>query len=339
MARLNDLIKFIVMINNFALVVLSIVALVMGVLILTGTFASFDPDMYQTMCIWAIVVGSLIFFLTLLGCAGAVRQVERKGCATGRTLLSVYQLALIGLLVVCVYLVLYWQKAIVSLSYTSSEGGGDFDAFEESISSQFNTNYFAAQCTSDPKSNWFFKLVDKVCPASMSSDACGDHCGNEWLSCPSEASCDADAQADTCPYMLCRVEAVEWLLIKIEPLYTFILASTYITASMILLTCLLICYNPRDDVTEELIKTGLYVESSYSGKKKKKSSNDQQSSSHRLDEEDLPMMGGRGGAETAQGVRPASQAGAKQISLPKPKAADSRARQGSTGPQRKNLLV
>jgi hypothetical protein len=251
-----------------------------------------------------------------------------------------------------VYLTLYWQKALDSLEYTQSQGGGSYDNFEKSISTQFNTNYFSSQCDSaDPSNTWFFKLVDKVCPEDISSSSCGSQCGNDWQLCPSESSCDADPTSQKCPYALCRVEAIGWLISKVEPLFTFLLSSTYITAAMILLTCLLICYNPRDDVTEELIKTGLFVEKYDAGSKDKKKKGSSQQ--HLADHEEQPMVGGdhpHSQDEARPASRPSSlsqaQAKANRMNSPTrpPAAAGSTAsagdrRKSTTGPQRKNLLV
>ena len=361
------------MVNNFGLVCISILVIVLGSLILNGgVFKDFDPDMYRTVCTWALAVGCCIFLLTLLGCAGAVRQIERKGLATGRTLLSLYQLTLIGLLVVCVYLTMYWQKALDSLEYSAEQDGvGDFDAFEKDISQQFNVNYFSAQCgDKEPSKTWFLKLVDKVCPEAMSSGSCASYCGQNYLDCPSESSCDADALSAQCPYALCRLPAIDWLLTKVRPLNNFIQVTTYITACMIFLTCLLICYNPRDDVTEELIKTGLFVEKYKAGKKHATLNqggggdggeggqllnpglvgHGLTGSAHSLlhaDGDEAAAGGGRGssasrgatGVSNAQAMGRAAAATTKGSSASHGPAAQAQQKEKAKGPQRKNLMV
>ncbi|GMH68071.1 hypothetical protein TrRE_jg12274 [Triparma retinervis] len=223
MSRLNDTIKFGVLIVNSVLLLLSLVTILVGALVLTGNWSDFDPDTFETTALWACVIGGVLLILTLVGCFGAVTQTEREGTCTGRRLLSTYQVFLIILLVLFVRLGIEGKTTIDSMEWTlDNRGQGEYDKGDNLLANK------------------------DLCETAMA----------RWKE---DNVYDADAMA-LCPYHVCRYQILAEVVDTVDPILDVIAISIYIIGAMIFLTCLLICYNPHDDTAAQLIKTGVLVE-------------------------------------------------------------------------------
>ena len=78
----------------------------------------FDSETWEAFCIFNLVVGFVILFMTMIGCIGAVNQTSREGWCRGRTTLSLYQLCLIALLVIMFRVSLDASQTMDSIDYT-----------------------------------------------------------------------------------------------------------------------------------------------------------------------------------------------------------------------------
>ncbi|CAN0187267.1 unnamed protein product, partial [Hapterophycus canaliculatus] len=119
--------------------------------------------------------------------------------------------------------------------------------------------------------NWVWSLVDTHCPESISSDmcSCSDVLNGAGLPrscsaeatyvaedcCPQEEFCEAGLE-DACPYAACRTGILEALLNYITPARKYSTFVFVLEGLLLILSCLLICYNPRDSTEDILIKTG-----------------------------------------------------------------------------------
>mmetsp|Transcript_9611 Transcript_9611/g.24504 ORF Transcript_9611/g.24504 Transcript_9611/m.24504 type:complete len:176 (-) Transcript_9611:222-749(-) len=144
---------------------------------------------------------------------------------------------------------------------------------EQSLSTKFNDYYF--DTVTGSQDGYFWKFVDESCPKSsgMGSDDC--NVDSYATTCPDEASCDDGASAQ-CPYDLCRRAAVTRFLGIVEPIGEYgIFVCIFETVrptlvcfrlrdgshppiprvpracfihqqALMILTCCLICFNPRD---------------------------------------------------------------------------------------------
>ncbi len=87
MSRLNDSIKCVVMLNNFTLAFLALIVVIVAALVFTGQWDDFDSETFETTCMWAFAIGGSLLVITIIGCMGAVNQIEREGksgCSTSK---------------------------------------------------------------------------------------------------------------------------------------------------------------------------------------------------------------------------------------------------------------
>mmetsp|Transcript_18832 Transcript_18832/g.39193 ORF Transcript_18832/g.39193 Transcript_18832/m.39193 type:complete len:310 (-) Transcript_18832:66-995(-) len=277
MSRLNDLIKFGVMLANAVLLVISVVIVIVGALIISGNWQDFDPDTFMTTAIYATAIGGILLFLTLVGCFGAVTQTEREGTCTGRRLLSTYQIFLIVLLVILICLGIEGKTTISSMEWTlDNRGSAAPEAYDKGdllLAGKVNAQYFDNLCLEDPSSAWLINFVDKNCPSAMKYSSGGKcACDHQRDRCPDEDLCEqamknlkendvfVEDDMKNCPYHKCRYQILAEVVDTVDPILDVIAIVLYVIGVMIFLTCLLICYNPHDDTKAQLIKTGVLVE-------------------------------------------------------------------------------
>ncbi len=182
---------------------------------------------------------------------------------------------------------------IDSIEYTLSEpaGGTEYDKFERIIAPKFNGNYFSGLCQDFPANSWFLEWVGENCPVTMTLASCAytptslkdSVCNDDASSCtavgtfdpmaccPDDGMCTAAydnfieneifnvPDLTACPYQQCRMQTLAYVVDTMEPVLTYLQFVVYALIAVVFLTCLLICYNPRDNLSEELIKTGVIV--------------------------------------------------------------------------------
>ena len=149
----------------------------------------------------------------------------------------------------------------------------EYDAFETRLETFLNGAYFESICSNDQTTKWLLDLIDKYCPVSMSQEACAltgkkketcDTSCNQvevdlYKCCPSEVPC-TEGNRLACPYDHCRIELIEELLVWTGPAKLAAQFVCLLSALMLVLSCLLICYNARDDIEIELLKSGVMSE-------------------------------------------------------------------------------
>ena len=129
-------------------------------------------------------------------------------------------------------------------------------------------------CAENSSSVWTINWVNRNCPATMRHDNCAlkpeqkESCDtschapiwNKEQCCPSEALCFTGNEVSACPYDQCRFQVLKEVRNTIRKTVLFLQAFLSFSGVMIILTCLLICYNPRDEIEIELLKTGVMTE-------------------------------------------------------------------------------
>ena len=247
--------------------------------IATQQIAALSFPMAVQMARWTLALSGAVLVCTCFGACGAIRQTLRKGCFSGRRMLCWHQLLLILVLIFSVSQYEWLNKRERSMSLVMSEDHSyqNYDAFERRVSKYFNGAYFESLCSDDPSTTWLLDFVDRRCPDDMSQEYCSlsekakkicdTSCpairnANDITSidlmkcCPSEELC-SDGSKLSCPYHRCRVEILEELYAWVGPTK---FASQFViglSALMLVLSCLLICFNPRDEIEIELLKTGV----------------------------------------------------------------------------------
>lgn len=227
---------------------------------------------------WILALSSMVFVCTCFGCFGAIRQTLRRGCFSGRRMLCLHKLVILIVLVFSASQYEWLDKREKNMKLViSNHTFYPYDAFERRIGTYFNNAYFDSLCSDDPSTKALLSFVDLRCPERMGQKyctlpekkkmLCDTSCpaakGNSnftaydlMICCPSEESCKGGNDA-SCPYHRCRVGIMQELHRWAAPT---IVAARFVIALMVLiliLSCLLICYNPRDEIEVELIKTGV----------------------------------------------------------------------------------
>lgn len=159
----------------------------------------------------------------------------------------------------------------------------EYDGFERRIGKYFDGAYFESLCAEDDRSaTWLLDFVDKRCPEQMGREFCSlperkkTECDtscpgvdrfNDVVNgaastdllvkcCPSEDACQAGIGV-SCPYQRCRVEILGELRHWASLSKIIAQCVCLLSALMLILSCLLICFNPRDEIETELLKTGV----------------------------------------------------------------------------------
>jgi hypothetical protein len=270
MSRLNASIKLAVIIGEAFFLLLSIVITALSALVISGRVNALNIPSIQQSAVLILATAVAMCVCVVCGCCGAVNQVSRQGCCSGRRLLSFHQLALVAVFIVSFTEIdkLSLREKSIELVINNAEAYPIYDAFEGRLKGYFNGMYFDSICIiSDSSSKWVQNWVDQQCPdvTNISPDICNssrkyslDDCD---LSCLEEAE-EAEDKGKCCLniYNECRVPILEKVNSMIQSLARLIQLIACLSGTMIIFTCLLICYNPRDNIEMELLKTGVMTQ-------------------------------------------------------------------------------
>lgn len=276
MSRLNAIIKLLFCCGEMVFVFASALCMVASGLVSMGRVAAISFPAAKETASWILALSSMVFVCTCFGCFGAIRQTLRRGCFSGRRMLCLHKLVILIVLVFSASQYEWLDKRENTMKLViSNHTFYPYDAFERRISTYFNNAYFDSLCSDDPSTKVLLSFVDLRCPERMGQKyctlpekkkmLCDTSCpaakGNSnftdlMICCPSEESCKGGNDA-SCPYHRCRVGIMQELHRWAAPT---IVAARFVIALMVLiliLSCLLICYNPRDEIEVELLKTGV----------------------------------------------------------------------------------
>ena len=290
MSRLNATIKLLYLLGVCLLLVLSSLVICFSSLALSDRYPSLNSlgyfltdDTYRKYAIYAVVTSSALFLASVCcGCCGSIRQINRKGYLSGRRVLSLFQLCLAALFVASASSMLIVERRTLTLRSVLVDPANTLpqDPFEKHLGLLFNDAYFETVCSSSQSNAWLKDWIGNRCPPTTGrhevcafdrSDllACDADCEDKLAAsgknidsdlqcCATETLC-LSGVVDACPYHACRSqvldEAVKWLHRLALALRTVVILSVI----MITLTCLLICYNPRDNIETELYKAGVFT--------------------------------------------------------------------------------
>lgn len=164
MGRLNEFVRVTVLNVNFLFFVLSTTLVGIATFILLSDWGTLDPNFFFGWCIAMVLFGAIIILVSVLGCLGVKYQRREKGFFTGRNILLIYQLILIGTLIAELYVVAQLTSTCNILQEASDNLSAgepsEFGQFESILSERFNEFYFSAvdTCT-DAKYHWFWIWV------------------------------------------------------------------------------------------------------------------------------------------------------------------------------------
>lgn len=205
-------------INDGVRVVASSFSTFHGLLGLVCTAAAIYAIHSSSLSRWlacALALGLCLFLASVAGCFGMHRQIVRHGRCTGRCLLSLYQLAMVGLLVLLLASLLSTRALQGGLRQVVDAPDSNFPYSRmerTTLSPFFDQFYFradAAYAKGEGGYGWFVSWLTNNCPAAMSPalcDPCTDVAPASYVAaacCPDRERC-AEGQMDACPYKRCR---------------------------------------------------------------------------------------------------------------------------------------
>lgn len=244
MGRLNNLLKWILMNVNFLYSAMAVTAIVLGIFVLVSDWGSLDPGFFLGWGISVILFSVVINMITYLGCLGVSNQIKRTGYSfliliciyidiyftllfefiglwTGRRMLAVYQLTLIGTIIAVLYvastlLIMTRSFRATYDSLGTSSETYDFDVYESGIAKRFNEFYFSSiQTCTDSKYAFFWGFIQDHCPTEMNLINCMKCEDYSITSCPAdEETCFSSSpySIQACPYNICRGPILEYLI-------------------------------------------------------------------------------------------------------------------------------
>lgn len=268
MSRLNNTIKFIFLVGETVFFIIAAGGLVFSSLILSGELRLLRSIQLVSLYSKVLIGASLVFICCICsGCVGAINQVKRKGCFSGRRILMSHNILLLGVFI----LTLKQEKALSNRSNSirvvqNNPSESRYDSFEVKVDTFFNDIYFSSFCELDndslaENSPLISGYIDTICPELMSSENC---CSNvqcdDGECCPINRERCNKQESSFCPYDNCRFEILSLIQKYIQPAILGLKCISILSIVMLVLNCLLICFNPRDDIEIELLKTGVMTE-------------------------------------------------------------------------------
>lgn len=197
------------------------------------------------------------------------------------------------------------QELRISAIIEDKDSFPKYNAFERHISSYVNNLYFESLSSPDSlvgssTSAWLVEFVENKCPKRMSPEHCilvletRANCDPVSKSCcPDESLCNSGVK-EACPYENCRVEILGQLFDLLVPMRVGAFCVCLLAALMLVLSCLLICFNKRDEIEIELLKGGNISEDDVAAIRRLKSSNKARDNTIDFDQlEGAPRFGSR----------------------------------------------
>jgi hypothetical protein len=172
-----------------------------------------------------------------------------------------------------------------------------YDSFEMKQDAYFNREFFDSMCPGTKQSqvtgggnHFAIQWVDEYCPDTMRSQEClntactyNSNMDDPSLSlCPNQNQCINQGLTQNCPYYKCRIPILGKVKDILSPSLLILRSISILSGMMVICTCLLICYNPRDDIEIELLKTGVMTEEDVENIRKLKRSCSSGSSSRKF---------------------------------------------------------
>ena len=287
MARLNNTIKLLFCCGELFFLLVSLICLAASCLVYVGKIDALQFNAARSTAELILLLSTAMLICTCFGCCGMFRQTIRKAkvcCFTGRRILCLHQVLLLTVLLFTVSQYEWLNKREYSMRsvVSGNELLQEYDSFERRVSKFFNQAYFESLCSEDAsgKEKWLLNFVDEKCPDSMKNmnscaltpsqrKTCDTTCsalrGLTFTSidlmqcCPSEDLCNS-GNLQSCPYQRCRLEISLELLRWASYTKIFTQCVCALAGLMIVLSLLLICFNPRDEIEVELLKTNVMTE-------------------------------------------------------------------------------
>lgn len=253
MARLNNIIKFATLNLSIYVALIGLFLIGFALYVLFAQWGAIESGLFNGIGVSILLFGLCIVIATYIGFQGIVYQKNLDGmkplqhefchchsviphneymCVrdigyvntglwTGRRILSMYQVFAILAFIGSIYILLMSTGEVGSMetARSSVESGSPlpYDYFEATLAEKFNNMFFAAtQACKNNQLEWFWRVVGHRCPASMNEDSCRTCIDGRVQQCSAnQMACLTQPGVTACPYDICRVGILSFLLERI----------------------------------------------------------------------------------------------------------------------------
>jgi len=188
------------------------------------------------------------------------------GFWTGRKMVFIYMVLLVGILVALIYLLSFSLTVVQSFQQNydiliaDPSATPPYASIETTIAGKFNTFFFgAASSCSASLYLWFWNWVDNNCPPDMSQTHCQGCYDYSITTCAADVSLCYEFSTGTgkyCPYTQCRADILGYMQKRIKPFSYVVLSLCCFQLVLILFTIMVFCFHPRDDSSKMIEKAG-----------------------------------------------------------------------------------
>jgi hypothetical protein len=288
-SRLNNVIKFVVLNINILFFLFGLLFVALACYLWFANWGNLDPGFFLGSGLIAALFGISVIMISCLASQGIKYQTFKQpltddqlnklpndvrynnlkpvhGFWTGRKIVFLYLMLLIGILVGLVWLLSYSLTAVQNFQSNYDILLADPDAnppyanLEGQIAEKFNTFFFgAASSCSASLYLWFWNWVNNNCPSDMNQSHCQGCYDYSITTCTAnENLCYQYSSGDGtyCPYSKCRADILGYMQKRIKPFSYVVLSLCCFQLVLILFTLMIFCFHPRDDSSKMIEKAG-----------------------------------------------------------------------------------
>eukprot|EP00985_Skeletonema_marinoi_P028448 scaffold24884_cov174-Skeletonema_marinoi.AAC.4 len=270
MSRLNATIKLLFACGELLFLFASLLCVLTSGIVYSGHIPAFAFPLAKKTSIIVLLVSGAALICSCFGCCAVLRQKKRRGCFSGRRMLCLHLLLLVSILFFGIVQMrfLETQELRMAAVIEDKDSFPKYNAFERHVNKYVNNLYFeilssdSLEGSSAAAADWLVKFVEDKCPKRMSHEHCSaletraNNCDFSLKSCcPDENVCSSGVK-EACPYENCREEILGQLYELLVPMRIGAFCVCVLSVLMLALSCLLICYNKRDEIEMELLKGG-----------------------------------------------------------------------------------
>lgn len=265
--EVNDVKKIISVIIiglNAVVILFSLGTMGVGAYMQTHDWGSLSGTHVADISTIMLLIGFVFMILTIMNLFGMCAQniVNQRNFLSGRRVLLAHYFSILAVVLLELYSLSWIMHSKSDLRHAKHLLGSGIEVSYGSLETQFanrmNAAFFAASdCVStDVDYTWFWNWIDDNCAnVGVQEMYCACESYNENLCTVDEHGCGAGS-LDVCPYELCRLGALSYILGFLKALFILNIVITIVHFSQVLLNGSLVCYMQHDSMYEILVGNG-----------------------------------------------------------------------------------
>jgi uncharacterized membrane protein len=156
LSTLNDTLRFVVLYINVVFLLIGLLFMAIALYLIFSDWGSLDKDFFVGAGIVVVLLGFVVFLVSVLGFVGVLFNEDYKDFWSRRRIMAVFEVVVVGALIGVIYLLCTSVIAVYSLRNTldsldavsvANVTSVAYTALEQSFSQRFNSFYFAAMGT------------------------------------------------------------------------------------------------------------------------------------------------------------------------------------------------